>query len=431
MILVKTRGDASMDLYATALAEQLNGVRELSTDVYARSARRFNVPLISPDAVRALRADMRFMRDLRSVQEPVHFPNHHLARYGHVLRVPYVVTVHDLIRYFDLHRRVPLIDRPNLRDRLYLALDYAGIRRAAAIIAVSATTKADLVEHLGVPESRVHVVYEGVDHTRFRPVDARPFDFPYLLYVGSEQPRKNLGILLEAFAALKRTGLHPDLRLVKVGLPGGRDAAFRAETERLAEQHGVMESTIFADRIHAEALPAYYAGAACTVLPSLYEGFGFPVLEAMACGSPVVVSSGGSLPEIAGDAAVVVSPRDPAALADALSGLLTDSRRVESLRVLGVRRAAEFSWTRAARETQRVYDIVSREALGATPVETIGAGVPEARPAPRSTQGHPPARPGLAPGGLRISLRPGAAGMSLASPALQRPQSARHADRIQ
>ncbi|RJQ10585.1 MAG: glycosyltransferase family 1 protein [Dehalococcoidia bacterium] len=359
MILVTTSGTGSMDQYASALAERLPEVRQLPTNVYEHSVRRFNQSLVSAGTLRSLYLDVEFVRLLRAQDDAIHFPNHHLARYGRFLKQPYVVTVHDLIRYFDLQRRTPLIHRPNLRDRLYLGLDYGGIRHASAVIAVSLTTKADLVEHLGVDESSVHVVYEGVDHRQFRPVDARPFEFPYLLFVGSEQPRKNLAALIEAFARLKRSGAHPDLRLVKVGAPGGRESNFREETQRLVEKYRVSESVILDDRVHPEALPAYYAGAECTVMPSLYEGFGFPVLEAMACGSPVVASSGGSLPEIAGDAAALVSPRDPEAIAVAIGRVITDRAYREGLRVRGVQRAAEFTWERAARETQRVYDLVS------------------------------------------------------------------------
>lgn len=362
MILVTTSGNGSMDQYASALAERLPEVRQLPTSVYESSVRRFNQSLLSMGTLRSLFLDVEFVRLLRRQEEAIHFPNHHLARYGRFLTAPYVVTVHDLIRYFDLRRKTPLIHQPNLRDRLYLGLDYGGIRHAPAVIAVSHTTKADLVEHLGVDESRVHVVYEGVDHRQFRPVDARPFEFPYLLFVGSEQPRKNLAALIEAFAILKRSGKHPSLRLVKVGVPGGRESDYRTRTEQIVAKHGLQDSVIFVDRVHPEGLPAYYAGAECTVMPSLYEGFGFPVLEAMACASPVVASSGGSLPEIAGDAAVLASPHDPKAIAAAIDRVITDGVLRDELRVRGVQRAAEFTWDRAARETRQVYDLVASQA---------------------------------------------------------------------
>ena len=368
MILVTTAGSGSMDLYATELAARLPRVRKLPTNVYERSVRRFNAPLLSSTAARALFLDIGFIRALRREQEPIHFPNHHLGRYGRFLTGPYMITVHDLIRYFDLRRMVPFIHSPNLRDRVCLALDYSGIKRATAIIAVSHTTKADLVEHLGIPESKIHVVYEGVDSTRFRPVEARLFEFPYVLYVGSEQPRKNLAILIEAFARLKHSGNHPDLRFVKVGAPGGRESDFRAQTERLLSRHGVRDSAVIVDRVHADVLPAYYAGAECTVLASLYEGFGLPILEAMACGSPVVASSGGSIPEIAGDAALLVSPRDPTSLAEAIDRVLCDRPLRDVLQIRGIRRASEFTWHRTATETEQVYEMVERDLTGPSPL---------------------------------------------------------------
>src|SRR5215207_3901664 len=170
-----------MDQYAQQLADHLT-VAKLSTDVYQRVAELFNVPLLSRTAITAAWQDGQFIRTLRGVRDAVHLPNHHLGRYGCFISVPYIVTVHDLIRYFDLKGSGPFIHAPNVRDRLYLRLDYRGIRQATAIIAVSQTTKRDLVAHLGIPAERIFVTHEGIDHARFRPVAPRPMDFPYLLY---------------------------------------------------------------------------------------------------------------------------------------------------------------------------------------------------------------------------------------------------------
>src|SRR5215211_5422151 len=359
--LVTTVGGGSMDAYARCLTERLaghDGVRTLETDVYPRVAELFNVPLLSLPAARAAREDLRFLRRLRQVREPLHLPNHHLGRYGRFLSVPYVVTVHDLIRYFDLKGRGPLIHRPNLRDRLYLGLDYAGIRRAAALIAVSHTTKRDLVRHLGIPPERIAVVYEGVDHARFHPVDRRLVDAPYVLFVGSEHPRKNLATLLRAFRLLKDEARFRDLRLVKVGAAGGREAPFRRRTLAAVAALGLEDDVVFTGRVPDADLPAYYGGAACLVLPSLYEGFGFPPLEAMACGCPAVVADAGALPEVAGDAALVVTPRDPLALAHAMATLLTDDDARRTLVRRGLERARRFSWERAAERTLAVYRAV-------------------------------------------------------------------------
>ena len=356
-VFVVTTGSGSLDKYAERLAERL-AVDTIEMNAYEQTADLFNVPLFSARGLAGIRGDVEFARKLRSLDARLlHLPNHHLGRYGILLSQPYVVTVHDLIRYFDLTGRSPLIHKPNLRDRLFLRQDYAGIRRADAIIAVSETTKRDVVRHLAIPEDRVFVVYEGIDHNLYRPVARRRLDPPYILYVGSEHPRKNLSTLLRAFARLKREPAFRDLKLVKVGAPGGPEAPFREQTLRAVHELELENDVVFTGRVPEDDLPPWYSGAACLVFPSLYEGFGFPPLEAMACGCPAIVSNAASLPEVVGDAAVVVAPRDDAALADAIRTVLAEDVR-EDLAQRGLARAAEFSWDRAARETVAVYEAV-------------------------------------------------------------------------
>ena len=352
---VVTTGTGSLDYYSQKLAEKLP-VAKLRIDVAGRSGDLFRVPVLSLAAARALRRDLALVRLLRRVDGLVHLPHHHLARHGRWLPQPYVVTVHDLMRLLDLRGGTPLISAPSARDRLYLRLDAAGIRRAAAIIAPSQATKRDLIRHLGVPEKRISVVYEGVDHDVFRPVERRVFTDPYVLFVGSEHPRKNLATLFRAFARVKADGFFPELKLVKVGAPGSGEAPFREQSVRAAREAGVEEDVIFVGRAVGDELAAYYSGAECLVLPSLYEGFGLPPVEAMACGCPVVVSNVTSLPEIAGDAALLVDPTDDAALARAIVALLDDAALRAGLRARGLARAAEFSWERAATETLAVYE---------------------------------------------------------------------------
>ena len=160
----------------------------------------------------------------------VHLPNQHLGRYGFFLKAPYIITVHDLIRYFDFKGYGTFIHHPNRRDRFYLSLDYRGIKKAARIIAVSQTTKHDLVEHLAIPEEHISVVYEGIDHRLFKPTSRRLVDYPYILFVGSEHPRKNLPTLLRAFKRLKEQPRFRNLKLVKVGKAGGPEIDFRSQT---------------------------------------------------------------------------------------------------------------------------------------------------------------------------------------------------------
>jgi glycosyltransferase involved in cell wall biosynthesis len=299
MILVTTVGRGSLDLYSQKLAEKLD-VPKIYSDIYQTIAERFNTSWLSQGALRAIWKDWCFVRMLNGLGDVIHLPSQHLARYGYFLKVPYIVTVHDLIRYFDLKNYGVYIHRPNPRDRFYLNLDYKGIKKAARIIAVSQATKRDLVSHLGIPEERISVVYEGVDHSLFRPAAQRVFDGPYILFVGSEHPRKNLAGLLKAFSTLKADRRFKDLKLVKVGTAGGSEAEFRKHTLRSIEELGLSGEVIFTEYVAVQQLPAYYSFAECFVLPSLYEGFGLPVLEAMACGCPVITSNLTSLPEIVG-----------------------------------------------------------------------------------------------------------------------------------
>jgi glycosyltransferase involved in cell wall biosynthesis len=359
LLLVATIGGGSMDAYSQNLGDHLP-VSKLFTDIYQQVAELFNVPLLSGTAATAVWQDIGFIRKLRRGHEALHLPNHHLGRYGRFLSVPYVVTVHDLIRYFDLRGWGPFIHRPNLRDRLYLHLDYAGIRRATAIIAVSQTTKRDLVHYLNIPEERIFVTYEGIDHECFQPVGRRLIDAPYVLFVGSEHPRKNLVSLLRAFRCLKDDVDFRDLKLVKVGAAGGRESPFRQQTLAQIAELGLEQEVLLTGQVPTEDLVAYYSGAACLVLPSLYEGFGFPPVEAMACGCPVIVGNAGALPEIAGDAALIVEPRDVQGLAGGIRHILLDKPAREDFVYLGLKRASQFSWERTAQETLAVYQAVEQ-----------------------------------------------------------------------
>ena len=347
-----------MDLYSQKLAQHLS-VPLLETDIYQRSAELFNVSLFSRPALRSIGQDWRFIRQLRALPEPLHFPNHHLGRYALFARSPHVITVHDLIRYFDMKASEPFIHRPNLRDRLYLSLDYAGIRRAPAIIAISEKTKQDLIENLNIPEERIHVIYHGVDHASFRPVVERPYEGRYVLFVGSEHPRKNLITLLKAFRRLKQDARFSDLKLLKVGAAGGQEAPFREMTLRAIADLGLTNDVVFTGYVADAALPGYYSGAQCLVLPSLAEGFGFPPLEAMACGCPVLVSDAGSLPEIVGNGGVVLPARDDAAMAAKLAEVITDAAYRNGLRAAGLKRASQFTWESTAEQTARVYEVVA------------------------------------------------------------------------
>jgi glycosyltransferase involved in cell wall biosynthesis len=361
---------SSMEQLASQLAEHLD-VQPLRTGIYQRSAEQFNA-----DWTRTLRSaleDMAFVHRLRRVRGIIHLPNHHLARYGVFLRTPYVVTVHDLIRHFDCDGGPPLIHQPTRCDRWMLALDRAGIRRANAIIAVSRRTKDDIVHHLGISPHRITVIYPGIDRSHFRPVAPDRHSHRYILFVGSEHPRKNLSGLLGALSILKRDPALRDLKLVKVGEPGGSEADFRDDTWRLIRRHDLQQEVILRGRVSHGALLALYSGAECLVLPSLYEGFGLPPLEAMACGCPAIVSDRGALPETAGPAAIVTAP-DPSRVASAVRQVITDPALRQRLVSAGYRHVRRFGWSHAAKQVADVYVDAVRYARDAPGAFTRGSG---------------------------------------------------------
>jgi glycosyltransferase involved in cell wall biosynthesis len=353
--LVVTTGSGAMDIYAQKLAEKLD-VPKIYTDIYQRIRESFNILWLSKEALKAIPKDWDFIKRLHKLKGIVHLPNQHLGRYGNFLKMPYIITVHDLIRYFDLKGYGTYIHRPNFRDKFYLNLDYKGIRKAARIIAVSQATKRDLMRHLGIPDEQISVVHLGVDHSTFRPsFQANESEYPYILFVGSEHPRKNLPTLLRAFKRLKEQASFKNLKLVKVGKAGGGEADFRGQTMEIINSLNLDGEVIFTDFISEESLRAYYCDARCLVFPSLYEGFGLPPLEAMACGCPVVISNSSSLPEVVGEAAIKVSPRDVEGLIFALERVLTNQELRKNLTREGKKQAAKFSWEQTAEKTLKVY----------------------------------------------------------------------------
>jgi glycosyltransferase involved in cell wall biosynthesis len=231
------------------------------------------------------------------------------------------------------------------------------LRRAARVIAVSEATRAELLARYRLPAEKVHVVPEAAA-PHFAPpppaeiarVRARyRLAGPYVLFVGLLEPKKNLGALLAAVARCRASGGWGAARLALAGEAGWGDG-LPAHVSRL----GLDDAVSFLGPVPDGELPALYAGAEAFVFPSLWEGFGLPVLEAMAAGAPVVASRRGALPEVAGDAAVLTEP-EPAPLAEALARVLGDAGLRERLRAAGLERARAFSWQRTAAETLAVY----------------------------------------------------------------------------
>lgn len=269
-------------------------------------------------------------------------------------RVRTLLTVHDLS-----FLRCPEAFTPSLRRYLERAVPRS-VARADRVLADSQATRADLIALLGATPDKVEVLYSGVD-ARFGPV-AEPGERerlqarygiggrPYILSVGTLQPRKNYGRLIRAFGWL------PAQEVILV-IAGGRGWLYDdvlAEAKRLGERVRVLGFVADAD------LPALYRGAALFVFPSLYEGFGLPVLEAMACGVPVVCSNASSLPEVAGDAALLVDPLDVDALEGAMARALEDQRLRQEMIARGRTQAARFTWEQAARQLAAAFDALSK-----------------------------------------------------------------------
>jgi len=268
-----------------------------------------------------------------------------------------VVTIHDLS-----FMRLPQCSPQALLDYLLRSVPRSA-RRANAILADSESTRRDVIDLLGVDANKVHVVYAGVD-ARFTPqpsaavhdVCARyGITGSYVLAVGTLQPRKNYPRLLEAFAALRQR-LACTHQLVIVG---GRGWLYE-EIDAAITCLSLADNVLMLGFVPDTDLPALYSGAELLAFPSLYEGFGLPALEAMACGTPVVASTAPSLPEVCGNAALLVCPTDTMALADAMEQVLTDEALATRLAERGRERARQFRWEDAAADLLKVYQAVTR-----------------------------------------------------------------------
>lgn len=276
-----------------------------------------------------------------------HCPHYNLP-YG--IKRPRVITVHDLI-----HLVCPelLTDR---KAHWYASwMLPSATRRAAHILTVSEYSKQEILRHLKVQETKVTVIYHGVEEA-FHPLSKIEVEsyrvghrLPerFLLYVGLLKPHKNVVRLLRAFSALHLDG-------VSLLLVGKRDGRYR-ELNMVLEKEAFRKNVIFLSSIPFEELPLLYNAAESLILPSLYEGFGLPALEAMACGTPVVCSQATSLPEVVGDAAVLMDPFSVRSLTEAMQKILRDSALRSELRGKGFKRAKQFRWQEAAAKTLRVY----------------------------------------------------------------------------
>ncbi|MBN1310540.1 MAG: glycosyltransferase family 4 protein [Anaerolineae bacterium] len=362
-------GRAGLGRYAAALAAALEQERPGSIRLFANEGVAKGILSLPPGVpVRTIRLGYKpwrmavWLGQLAGVGfNPLvgdaslyHATEHLLMPLRHI---PTVLTVHDLIYHlFPQHHKRLNYWYLNAAMPLF-------VRRAGHIITISECAKEDLIRLYDVPPEKVSVIYEAAA-PHFRPQSAEQvgevsarYRLPerYLLAVGTIEPRKNLARLVEALAILRRDD--PDLALVVVGAKGWLYEGFF----EAIEQHEQQQAVILPGYIPDDDLPAVYAGAAAAVTASLYEGFGLPVLEAMACGAPVACSATSSLGEIAGDAAMTFDPENAEIIAWVLRRLLSDVALSEALRRKGFVRATEFSWERAARETWAVYDRLSHK----------------------------------------------------------------------
>jgi glycosyltransferase involved in cell wall biosynthesis len=269
----------------------------------------------------------------------------------------YIVTIHDVIPLV-----LPWAFPP--RHRLVLATALTRIRKQAEMVIVPSTAAAeDVVHFLRVERERIRVIPMGCE-SRFQPIEEpmraavlrRQYDLPerYILFVGTLEPRKNVQTLLRAFAQVIAETPQDDLTLVIAGGKGWGGEDYRSTVDALKLHDRVRFAGFVAD----DDLPELYRGALLFVYPSLYEGFGLPVLEAMACGTPVITSNRASLPEVAGDAALLADPTRPEALAEAMASIISDGDLRQALRVKGLARAQTFTWDAVAQQTMAIYRAV-------------------------------------------------------------------------
>jgi len=272
---------------------------------------------------------------------------------------PVVVSIHDLS--FE-----HLPETFNRRSRIQLRLTVRrSARKAARILTLSESVRQDIVNTYHLPESRITTIplaaaphFQRITNEKDlqRVRHNYGIEGDYILSVGSIQPRKNLRRLVHAYSLLQEA--RPRVKLPTLVLVG-KKAWLYGETLRAIEQSGVGDQVLLTDYVSEEDLPALYSGALAFVYPSYFEGFGLPPLEAMQCGTPVIVGDRTSLPEVVGDAGLLVNPFDESEIAAALARLIDDPNLRQNLRVKGMQRAAKFSWHETARRTLAVYEEVA------------------------------------------------------------------------
>jgi glycosyltransferase involved in cell wall biosynthesis len=270
---------------------------------------------------------------------------------------PTVVTVHDVIQLVLPEYRALA------RQRVYFGIVTRALRKATAIITVSECSRQDLIRTVGIPEERVSVVENAIPETLQPVTDQDLLDAVrvryglgerFVLYLGANDLRKNLNRLIRAYAALPRS-LRDAHQLVVAGRQWPHDHPLYPDPRLVVRELGLEDRVVFTGGIPEEEKATLLSAATVFAFPSLYEGFGIPVLEALACGTPVLTANGSSLPEVTGDAAVLVDPTSVEAIRDGLATLLESPERRRDLAARGIERASRYRWSEVAERTVQVY----------------------------------------------------------------------------
>lgn len=255
----------------------------------------------------------------------------------------FVIMVHDLIPIRFPKRKSPLT--PYFRYYIPQVC-----QQAQHIICNSQATADDIINYFGISAKKITPIHLGYDNVKFNPIKKyqKTSKIPYFLYLGRHDPHKNVPNLINSFAKI------PNCKNYQLWLAGPSDSRYTPKLKKLASELGIEENVVFLDYVSSEELPIIMGNAIALVFTTLWEGFGFPVLEAMACGTPVITSNVSSLPEVAGDAAILVNPHQVEEISNAMNLIITDSQTRKQLRDLGLKRVKEFSWEKTAQATLNI-----------------------------------------------------------------------------
>jgi glycosyltransferase involved in cell wall biosynthesis len=335
------------------------------------------VPLVQPE--RSLKGYREFRAIVKRLKcDLVHIPN--LFSIPRALPCPYVMTVHDILEHMSRAR-----EQTGFWRSVHFQMTKRVLRGAARIFAVSNFTKLEIEKLFNIPAGRIEVVYNAIDERllhghasaadRQLIVERYQVTYPFLLYAGRISPHKNVVRMIEAFSALKteleKDQVYPDLKLIIIG----DDLSGNPDLRRTVIRSGMQNDVRFLGFVPIEVLRTFYDAAKIFVFPSLYEGFGLPPLEAMAHGTPVVTSNVTSLPEVVGNAAVLVHPENVFEIMRALHRVLMDQPLREKMKERSLRQATKFSWEKSVRRIRDVYqEVLSGKGDAGSPDQATASG---------------------------------------------------------